>query len=53
MTTWAVNKWVYIVRLQIIITWSRGPMDKASAHGARDCRLESCRDHIYLSAQKL
>ena len=27
-------------------TWSRGPMDKASAHGAGDCRFESCRDHI-------
>ena len=24
---------------------SRGPMDKASAYGAGDCRFESCRDH--------
>ena len=23
----------------------RGPMDKASAHGAGDCRFESCRGH--------
>ena len=28
---------------QIIISWPRGPMDKASAYGAGDCRLESCR----------
>ena len=25
--------------------WPRGPMDKASAHGAGDCRFESCRGH--------
>ena len=24
----------------------RGPMDKASAHGAGDCRFESCRGHL-------
>jgi hypothetical protein len=24
----------------------RGPMDKASAHGAGDCRFESCRGHV-------
>ena len=24
----------------------RGPMDKASAYGAGDCRFESCRGHI-------
>ena len=24
-------------------TWPRGPMDKASAYGAVDCRFESCR----------
>ena len=24
----------------------RGPMDKASAHGAGDCRFESCRGHF-------
>ena len=23
--------------------WTRGPMDKASAYGAGDCRFESCR----------
>ena len=26
-------------------TWPRGPMDKASAYGAGDCRFESCRGH--------
>ena len=26
--------------------WPRGPMDKASAYGARDCRFESCRGHF-------
>ena len=26
----------------------RGPMDKASAYGAGDCRFESCRDHRLL-----
>ena len=25
--------------------WPRGPMDKASACGAGDCRFESCRGH--------
>ena len=24
----------------------RGPMDKASAYGAGDCRFESCQGHI-------
>ena len=24
----------------------RGPMDKASAYGAGDCRFESCRGHL-------
>ena len=27
------------------INWPRGPMDKASAYGAGDCRFESCRGH--------
>ena len=26
----------------------RGPMDKASAYGAGDCRFESCRGHYLL-----
>ena len=26
--------------------WTRGPMDKASAYGAGDCRFESCRVHF-------
>ena len=27
--------------------WPRGPMDKASAYGAGDCRFESCRGHFH------
>ena len=27
--------------------WPRGPMDKASAYGAGDCRFESCRGHFF------
>ena len=26
--------------------WPRHPMDMASAHGAGDCRFESCRGHL-------
>ena len=29
-----------------VIKRPRGPMDKASAHGAGDCRFESCRGHF-------
>ena len=29
-----------------IINRPRGPMDKASAYGAGDCRFESCRGHL-------
>ena len=29
----------------LMIRWPRGPMDKASAYGAGDCRFESCRGH--------
>ena len=28
--------------------WPRGQMDKASAHGAGDCRFESCRGHCLM-----
>ena len=35
------------------ITWSRCPMDKASAYGAGDCRFESCRDHLALVQEDL
>ena len=31
--------------------WTRGPMDKASAYGAGDCRFESCRVHLMLKPQ--
>ena len=30
----------------------RGPMDKASAYGAGDCRFESCRGHFIFAAGK-
>ena len=33
--------------------WPRGPMDKASAYGAGDCRFESCRGHYLLSARQV
>ena len=29
-----------------VFNWPRGPMDKASAYGAGDCRFESCRGHF-------
>ena len=44
-TTWAVVVFVIFVHFDSEITWSRGPMYKASAYGAEDCRFESCRDH--------
>ena len=31
-----------------MFNWPRGPMDKASAYGAGDCRFESCRGHFAL-----
>ena len=31
-------------------TRPRGPMDKASAYGAGDCRFESCRGHLHRAA---
>ena len=33
-----------------MITWPRGPMDKASAYGAGDCRFESCRGQSLIEA---
>ena len=33
---------------QKLSPWPRGPMDKASAHGAGDCRFESCRGHVWM-----
>ena len=36
----------HIVSILGSINWPRGPMDKASAYGAGDCRFESCRGHI-------
>ena len=32
--------------------WARGPMDKASAYGAGDCRFESCRAHFCVHMQQ-
>ncbi len=38
-------------RLSLLFrTWPRGPMDKASAYGAGDCRFESCRGHFLSSS---
>ena len=34
-----------------VAIWPRGPMDKASAHGAGDCRFEPCRGHLHTSAR--
>ena len=31
---------------QKLSPWPRGPMDKALAYGAGDCRFESCRGHL-------
>ena len=38
------NAWCHV------LNWPRGPMDKASAYGAGDCRFESCRGHFTLRA---
>ena len=35
-----------IVNKDVAIHWPHGPMDKASAYGAGDCRFESCRGHL-------
>ena len=32
-----------------VFNWPRGPMDKASAYGAGDCRFESCRGHFHIA----
>ena len=39
----------FCVNLEIGLScnWPRGPMDKASAYGAGDCRFESCRGHFW------
>ena len=36
----------YIAGLGELASWPRGPMDKASAYGAGDCRSESYRGHL-------
>ena len=41
----AVDKARRSVAAETQSTWPRGPMDKASAYGAGDCRFESCRGH--------
>ena len=38
--------------MSIADIWRRGPMDKASAYGAGDCRFESCRGHFSRSNQR-
>ena len=36
--------------LEMLRQRPRGPMDKASAYGAGDCRFESCRGHLCCSS---
>ena len=42
----AAQYFTYHVVPSCFYTRPRGPMDKASAYGAGDCRLESCRGHL-------
>ena len=42
--TWREQTMLYVA-VPFPVNWPRGPMDKASAYGAGDCRLESCRGH--------
>ena len=44
----AVVHWRYIVSFPVFSRRPRGPMDKASAYGAGDCRFESYRGHLGL-----
>ena len=37
--------WMHPALLESRPSRPRGPMDKASAYGAGDCRFESCRGH--------
>ena len=39
----------FVVTTLHLSHWPRGPMDKASAYGAGDCRFESCRAHFSTS----
>jgi hypothetical protein len=38
-----------VLTMLALTCWPRGPMEKASAHGAGDCRFEPCRGHFHLS----
>ena len=42
---------VLVMRLVPRLNRFRGPLDKASAYGAGDCRCESCRDYLYSCAE--
>ena len=44
----AVVHWRYIVSSPAFCRRPRGPMDKASAYGAGDCRFEPYRGHLGL-----
>ena len=44
----AVVHWRYIVSSPAFSRRPRGPMDKALAYGAGDCRFESYRGHLGL-----
>ena len=44
----AAEKFEFNYLLRSAARWPRGPMDKASAYGAGDCRFESCRGHLQI-----
>ena len=46
LTTRPLDFQVILVATSTKTMWPRGPMDKASAYGAGDCRSESCRGHF-------
>ena len=48
-----VVRWRCTVNPPALYRRPRGPMDKASAYGAGDCRFESCRGHLVLHTQVL
>ena len=43
----------YVSTWLTFVTRPRGPMDKASAYGAGDCRFESCRGHLSKTPRKV
>ena len=43
--------WVDRFKVGHVFVGPRGPMDKASAYGAGDCRFESCRGHSFFASR--